>query len=430
MLYVNDFCGHTDSERIEKAIDAAKASGETLVFTKRKADSDADRDWWLIDRAILLPADTTVVLQNCKIKLSDQCRDNFFRSANCGIGIEYPERIHNIHIRGEGLCILEGADYPRATGDSSKLQHNPCPHKPEDIIAIKADWVPEERLKSGNLDFWDIHNHSYGTDAGKPDESQYGDWRGIGVLFARVEDFSISGLRIVKSHGWGISLEDCANGAIEKIDFDACMYKEIDGMLMNMENQDGIDVRNGCHHILIQNITGQTGDDVIALTAIAEPNFVPGGSMRSTHVMHNDWTKREKDIHDIIIRNVIAHSYLCCTIRLLPAFTSIYNVVIDGVIDTAPSFTSSNCTLLLGEADGMWGKNTPDSMRNITISNIVCRSRDAVKLSGFITNSTFANIVNSNPDCPVIRVDRKGGMKNCAMSSLVSAGDVLVSMPD
>ena len=91
-----------------------------------------------------------------------------------------------------------------------------CPHHPADIIAIDADWVPKERKESGELDFWDIHDHSYGTDAGNPDESQYGDWRGIGVLFARAERFSISNLHIVESHGWGISLEDCSYGRIEK----------------------------------------------------------------------------------------------------------------------------------------------------------------------------------------------------------------------
>ena len=331
MIFANDFKGKNDSEIINNAIRHRTGDG-IVVIDERLSDIEPERTFWLLDEAILMPENTTVILRNCKLKLSDRCRDNFFRSANCGIGINIPERIKNIHIKAEGLCILEGADRPRATGDSSKLLHCPCPHRPEDIRAIRADWVKKEHLDSGNIDFWDIHNHSYGTDSQNPEESQYGDWRGIGILFANVSDFSISGVRIIRSHGWGISLEACDNGRIEKIDFDATMYKEIDGMLMNMENQDGIDLRNGCHHIIISDITGHTGDDVIALTAIASPNFRPGGSFRSTHVMHNDWNIRERDIHDIIIRNVIAHSYLCYTIRLLPAFSKIYNIVIDGVI--------------------------------------------------------------------------------------------------
>jgi len=419
MINVNAFSGTNDHEIIQNAINNRDADG-IVIIPPRESETEPERKTWLLDQAILLPENTTVILQNCTLKLSDRCRDNFFRSANSGIGIEFPEKIYNIHIKGEGLCVLEGADHPRATGDSSKALHAPCPHLPEDICRI-ADWIPEERRTPEKIDFWDIHNHSYGTDAGSPDESQYGDWRGIGILLANVEDFSISNLRIVKSHGWGISLEACANGRVEKIDFDACMYKEIDGMLMNMENQDGIDIRNGCHHIIISDITGHTGDDVIALTAIAdlERGYIPGGSMKSTHVMHNDWTRREKDIHDIIIRNVIASSYLCWIVRLLPAMTHIYNIVIDGIIDTAPDCHSNCGTLLLGDG-GVYGENLLDSMRNVTISNVICNSQTAITIAGFMTDSVITNVVNKNPDCPAIKVSRENGLKQVVTSNIIT----------
>lgn len=416
MVNVNDFKGLTDSQRIQNAVNNRSADG-IVVIPPKMVCSGSQNDFWLLDEAILLPENVTVILQNCTLKLSDRCRDNFFRSANCGLGIEFPEKINNIHIRGEGICTLVGADHPRATGDSSKLLHAPCPHFPEDICRV-ADWVPVERRHPDNIDFWDIHNHSYGTDSGNPDESQYGDWRGIGILLANVEEFSISNLRIVKSHGWAISLEACSNGRVEKIDFDACMYKEIDGMNMNMENQDGIDVRNGCHHIIISDITGHTGDDVIALTAIANPEYKPGGSIRSTHVMHNDWTKREKDIHDIIIRNVIAHSYLCFTVRLLPALSEIYNVVIDGVIDTAPNCKASAGTIILGD-DGAYGENKLDSLKNITVSNVICNSQRAIIVSGYMVDSVISNIVNKNPDCDAVIIERENGVRNVVMNNIV-----------
>lgn len=50
-----------------------------------------------------------------------------------------------------------------------------------------------------------------------------------------VEDFSIENIRIVESHGWGISLEECAYGRVKKIDFDACMSKVIDGKRAGMK---------------------------------------------------------------------------------------------------------------------------------------------------------------------------------------------------
>lgn len=421
MVNVNHFNGATDSLKIQNAIDNRGSDGIVLI-PPRESEIEPERKFWLLDNAILLPENTVIVLQNCKLKLSDRCRDNFFRSANCGLGIEFPERIKNIHIRGEGLCVLEGADHPRAVGDSSKLLHAPCPHYPEDICKI-ADWIPEERRTPETIDFSDVHNHSYGTDAGKEGESQYGDWRGIGILFANVENFSISNVRLVDYHGWGISVEECANGRIEKIDFDACMHKEIDGMVMNMENQDGVDIRNGCHHIVISDITGHTGDDVVALTAIAaNPKYKPGGSLKSTNVMHNDWTKREKDIHDIVIRNVVAHSYLCYIVRLLPAMTKIYNIVIDGIIDTSPNFNTASGTLLLGDI-GAYGDNMPDSMRNITISNIVCNSSRAVTIEGFLTDSVITNVVNQNPYCPALCVKREDGLNNVMTSNMVTKAD-------
>lgn len=420
MINANAYPGKTDSETLENALQNLQADG-ILLIPPRVSEVEPERDYWLIDRAILLSENTTVILQNSTIKLSDRCRDNFFRSANCGFGFPDPAPMRNIHIRGEGFCTLQGAEHPRASGDSSKRQHNPCPHTPEDLCRIRPDWVPEELLSPDKIRCFDIHAHSYGTDAGKAEESQYGDWRGIGILFANVEHFSIENLHIVESHGWGISLEACANGRIEKIDFDARMSKEIDGMRMNMENQDGIDIRNGCHHIVITNITGETGDDLIALTACIpdEATYLPGGSLRTTHVMHNDWTRREKNIHDIIIRNVIGRSYLCWVLRLLPANTEIYNVIIDGIVDTAPTDNRPSGTILLGDA-GVYGTNQPDSMHGITISNVVCNSQAAVTVAGFLRDSVISNVVNLNPDCTALRVDRPTGLNNVLTTNLLN----------
>ena len=71
MVYVNDFQG-TDNEKIEQAI-AARGLEGTVVLEPKK-----DGTPWLLDRAILLPENTTFIVRNCKIKLSDKCRDNFF----------------------------------------------------------------------------------------------------------------------------------------------------------------------------------------------------------------------------------------------------------------------------------------------------------------------------------------------------------------
>jgi len=416
MISVNDFKGLNDNEIIEAAIASRDADG--IVFIPpRVSDIEPERDYWLLDRAILLPENTTIIMQNSKIKLSDKCRDNFFRTANCGIGIEFPERIYNVHIEGKGLCILEGADHPRATGDSSKILADPCPYEVEDLIKL-ADWIPEERRTPETIDFWDRHDHSYGTDAGKEGESQHGDWRGIGVLFANLENFSIKNIRIKDSHGWAISLEECAYGSVEKIHFDSRMSKIIDGMRQNVENQDGLDLRNGCHDIIISDITGRTGDDVVALTACAGDKYIPGGSLDSTHVMHSDWTKRDRNIHDIVIRNVVAYSHLCYIVRLLPANTKIWNVVIDGIIDKTPEGQTHSGTFSLGA--GEYGKHTKDGLTSITISNVICNSNQGISVGEYLKDSVISNVINQNTEIEPIKLWKENGLENVKMENMLT----------
>jgi hypothetical protein len=328
--------------------------------------------------------------------------------------------MRNIRILGEGIVTLEGADRPRATGDSSKRLHAPCPHEPADVCRI-ADWVPAERRTLEKLDFWDIHDHTYGTDALREDESQWGDWRGIGILLANVTGFTISGLRLCSTHGWGISLEACSYGNVERIDFSSTMYCVIDGMKMNIENQDGVDLRNGCHHITVSDITGITGDDVVALTAIADRPFRPGGSLRSTHVMPNDWDKREPGIHDVVIRNVIASSYLCFIVRLLSTECRICNVIIDGVVDTAPKLRSGGGTILLGESDSAFGVNLRDGLSAISISHVITTGRPAVSVNGYLRDSAISNVICATPGFSAVRVKRPDGLCNVALSGIVEA---------
>lgn len=428
-LNVNDFAGKTDSDVIENAI---KNKGDRIVFIPaRKSDIEPERDYWLIDRAILLPENTTVILSNCKIKLSDKCRDNFFRTANCGIGITDIKPIKNVHIHGIGHCVLEGADHPRATGDSSKILKRPAPKRAEDICEI-ADWVPEERRSPEKLNFTDIHGYTYGTDAGKVGESQHGDWRNIGILFAVANHCSISGLKISEPHGWAISLEDCSDCRIERMEFEACMAREIDGLLQNCENQDGIDLRNGCHDIVISDITGTTGDDIIALTAIVTPTsaFRPSGTLDSTHIMHNDYTKRCPDIYNVSIRNIIGcPKGGCGMIRLLPCETKIYNVTINNVIDNSPEDFRARTAVWLGTRDATYGRNLADGLTNICVSGVISNCKIPVFVQGYLKDSVISDIVNRNPDTSAIVVQRKDGLKNVRIGAVFTAGEIISEQP-
>ena len=114
----NNFTG-SDIEKINAAITAATGTTNCVKISKRHADAASDRDFWLIDSAIFIPENMTLIVSDCKIKLSNQCRDNFIRSANSLDPAV--SRIRNVHIIGEGKAVFEGADDPRSTGDAVKV---------------------------------------------------------------------------------------------------------------------------------------------------------------------------------------------------------------------------------------------------------------------------------------------------------------------
>lgn len=356
----NEFQG-SDIERINQAAAAASERGLILVIPKLndKAPAGQPHDLWLIDQAITLPSNTTVELHNAHIKLSDRCRDNFFRSANCGMGIDPIMPASNIHITGKGHALLEGADNPRATGDSAKT----------------------------------IGEKTYGSDAGKEGESQKGDWRNIGILMASVSNFSIQNISMKDSHCWGISLEYCSQGKVSDLHFESTGYKMVDGQKVTILNQDGLDLRQGCHNIHIENITGHSGDDLIALTAINHQNAAAGGAC-STMVSGSG--KPDDAIHSINIRNVRGH---CAGGHHIVRFLNtgamqMYDIVLDGLIDTSVPPDRSRAAVKIGDANPAYGGiNSLGNTRRIMVSNIITRSTHPVLVGGSLCDSTMTNIM-------------------------------------
>jgi hypothetical protein len=356
----NEFEG-TDVERINSAIAAAAKAGCRVVIPRDNLRGDERRDVWLLDSAILLPSHTTLELDNCRIKLSDRCRDNFMRSANCGLGVTDIQPLENIHIRGLGRAVLEGADRPRATGDSGKT----------------------------------IGARTYGTDAGVASESQRGDWRNIGILLAFVEDFSIQNVAIHDSHCWAISLERCAHGTLRDLDFQSSGFKIIDGQKQTILNQDGIDLRLGCHDILIENISGYTGDDLIALTAIPNADSVAGRTGSTMVSSSKDRGQGRDDIRHVILRNVKGY----CRgghhiVRLLNTpGVRMYDIIVDGLIDTSPPEMQCRAAVKIGDHNYGGGVAPLGDTSRILISNVISKSKYPILIGGSLTDSILTNIV-------------------------------------
>lgn len=74
MVHANDFFGHTDSDVLNAAIENRGSDG-IVIIEPRKSDNALERNYWLLDHAVLLPSNTTAILRNCKLKLSAPLRD-------------------------------------------------------------------------------------------------------------------------------------------------------------------------------------------------------------------------------------------------------------------------------------------------------------------------------------------------------------------
>lgn len=361
----NDFSG-SDTERIQSAVDFANKNNRNVVIPDANSNGSGK---WMIDNAILLPSDITVILDNCTIQLSDSCRDNMFRSDNTGIGITNPELNKNINIIGKGDVLLKGSDNPRSTGD-----------------AYRTLTLAPENEKN-----WRI---SYGTDAGKKEIKQKGDWRNNMIMIAHVNGFVLKNVTIENSHAWAVSFERTQNAEISDIRFKNPETILINGVQKKVYNKDGINLRHGCKYFRINNITGINGDDLIALSSLdAEPYYHAGGDINSYQVSSTKWNGPEDDTEQIFITNCQTN-YTGVAIRA-SGNAKIHHVYIDGIItkarpDTPSPYGGSPYTLLVG-GKGYGQPSEPGSINNIYAMNLIGDGKSLILVEAPIADCTFMN---------------------------------------
>ncbi|GAA4437216.1 hypothetical protein GCM10023091_16080 [Ravibacter arvi] len=391
----NDFSG-SDSQRIKKALDAAKGTTNLVRIPRHNANGTA---LWKIDEAILLPGNMTVMLDNCTIQLSDSCRDNMFRSANVGIGIENPRTISNIHLIGVGRVLLKGAENPRSTGDGARQ--------------LSLD--PEADRKKGS---WRV---SYGSDAAFPDRKQTGDWRNIMILVAEVDGFSMTNVRIENSHAWAVSFERARNVELEQIYLHNPEEITIGNRKVKVFNKDGIDLRQGCKNFRINNIHGFTGDDFIALSSLdVKPALTrKSGSLNSTMVTKSGWHGPEDDTEQIFISNITCES-ICRGIAIRASDSaSIHHVYISGIVSRETTGVGGRHNALLIGGKGYGALSQPGKLNHIYAQNIVSTGHAAVMIEAPVADCHFMNILYSGKGPEVIHyaMDKKE-MRNVTETAL------------
>lgn len=340
-----------DSDSIQLAISRAVEYGcNKVVIPRFNARSKSNR--WIIDKTILLPDGIYLILDNCYMVLADDIICNMFTNENChtDAGGTLSGTNRDIIIEGNGNVILDGGNY----NGYSELTY--------------------DRENGPNI----IHNCM--------------------LMFRNVDGFSVSGLKIKNQRYWAMNFVFCCNGKIHDIEFMAnCSYVDENGEIQNclsrdipyesmcVINADGIDIRAGCHDIIIENIRGFTQDDTVALTGLY------GEKKYEVETM-------TYDIRNIIIRNIMSSS-LYANVRLLNmGGVKIYNVLIDGIMDSSkdfPGLERGSSAVRVGDKI-MYGSRhaTSDEIYNVTVRNVYSRAIAPLDIVCQMKNFNFDNIMS------------------------------------
>lgn len=268
-----DAMGSSDSESIQNAIKIAAESGTRKVLIPR-LNQRTGKSVWDIAKAIILTSNIEIILDNCLLRQADGVFDNVFRShGTTEEAQEASAQIHDVRIIGQGKAIIDGGI------------HN-------GITELGYVTKGGKHMSLNNM-----------------------------ILLLNVRNFVIEGISFENQRFWALNFGFAEYGRLSNLHF----HCECEN-----PNLDGIDLRNGCHDIIIENITGQSGDDLIALSAIGCTMFTADRESGYRFSIPG----RSEDIHDITIRNVIGTSVDCAIIAMRATDgRKIYNVTIDNVHD-------------------------------------------------------------------------------------------------
>ena len=331
------------SEYISSLISEALSLGKSEVTVKGD---------WEIASAVRLPSDFTLILDDCHLCMKEGVYDNMFVNEHHGtyIGKSIRGTDRNISIIGRGRAILDGGKYNGLSERNSR-----------DV------GIP---IYKNNL-----------------------------LLFTNVDGIVIKNISCRNQRWWALNFVYCRNGHLSDIDFcstdiwideSGCEHhglltEKYDNVLV--KNSDGIDLRQGCSDFIIENITGFTEDDTVALTNL-------NGTLERAFAVAG----LPSDICRVSILHVHSAAF-CSIVRLLnQGELKLHDIVIEDIYDTAPAcpyLDKSGHALRIGDASHMYGSrhSTKDETYNISVKDVFgCGSRAAIHLAGAIGNLTLENL--------------------------------------
>lgn len=311
----------------------------------------------VIGETIRIPSDFTLILDGCHLILADGCYCNMFANAqyDTELGRTVAGTDRNITLLGCNGAILDGGTYNGLSERNSR--------------------------KNGMPPIWKNNT----------------------LLFANVDGFKIQNIAFHNQRWWALNFIYCRNGYIGDlafqsndiaIDENGREYRKFVRAKKEevlVKNADGVDLRQGCHDIVIENLSGFTEDDSVALTGLC-------GRLEADFAVE----ELPSDICNVQIKNV-ATSAFCSNIRILNQtnregrIVKIHDVYIDGVYDTSensPYMERGGYGVRVGDKNDVWGGRhaTEEETYNITIKNVRSRAFCALHLAGGIGNLVVENI--------------------------------------
>lgn len=300
---------------------------------------------WEIAEAIRIPSNFTLILDGCHLKMAEKVYDNLFVNEHHGtdLGKTTEGTDRNIKILGKNGAVLDGGIY---NGLSEKTQ-----------------------LQNGLPPIWKNNL----------------------ILFTNVEGFEMAGFACHNQRWWALNFIYCAEGYLHDLEFQACdlamdeegnfyhglkrnAYKEV-----LVKNADGIDLRQGCHDIRIENICGFTEDDTVALTAL-------NGRLEQTFAVEG----LPRDLCRVTVKNVASAAF-CSNVRLLnQGEVPLHDILVEGVTDTSatsPYMDQGIYAVRVGDTH-LYGDrhSTAEETYNITVRKVRGRGKAVVSLAGEIGN--------------------------------------------
>ena len=295
--------GATDAETLQNAINAG--AGKWLVIPRCNARTG--KMLWELDKPLVLPTDTTLILLDAHLRQADFTYCNLFVNA--------PEAC-DIRIWGVGSATVD-------TGKFNGLK----------------------RKNAGTLGFGPITDNAT-------------------MLFEGVQGLEIKDLYIHQSRWYSICCTHCSHGHIADIDLYAPP---------NFPDMGGIRLHGGCHQFLLENITGESGDDMV--------------------VLGNDGTFPEAEpVSKIWIRGIKANANRCYLVDIYGRNgCKVQDVKLENLMDCSVPEQKKlpySC-VRVGQSEDVEGECL---IENISIQEVIGRAVSAVQMGGKSRNVTVTNI--------------------------------------